>query len=189
MGPLMDFFKEHEPTIDVFCLQEMHNMTAAYREEHHPNEFMWPRMLSYVRDALPDHWGRFAVWQKNPNLRSVALFVRRGIPVRDSNNEVIPSHQVQYAVLALPECDILVINAHWLWASDTRAFMEILALPTVLCGDLNPVPGMVDLVKRDGIRTTRRLGSLLVSPGIKATGKVLMGECSGYAPLSVEISL
>jgi hypothetical protein len=189
MGPLMDFFKKHEPTIDVFCLQEMHNMSAAYREEHYPDEYWWPKLLSYVRDALPNHWAQFACWKDEPDRRSVALFIRRGVPVREWGNEIIPLHQVQYAILAFPERDILVINAHWILAPDIRAFMGSFALPTVLCGDFDSVPGMVDLVKRDGIRTTRRLGSLLVSPGIKADSKVLSDECSGYAPLSVEISL
>jgi hypothetical protein len=69
----MHFFKQHGPTTDIFCLQEMHDTTREYREARHPEEFVCWDLWERTRKVLPGHDGFFGRWSDNPHRMSVAM--------------------------------------------------------------------------------------------------------------------
>jgi endonuclease/exonuclease/phosphatase (EEP) superfamily protein YafD len=169
LHPLMHFFKEHGPTTDIFCLQEMHDTTREYRESRHPDEFVTCDLWERMRKVLPEHDGYLARWSDNPDRMTVATFVRRTVPLADvvmrqvyrpadvheRGSAIISPRKLISVRIGPPELPPLtVVNYHGMWRStgkrdsperteEMRSLIGILQAfdgPLVLAGDLNLDP-------------------------------------------------
>ncbi|HXV27023.1 MAG TPA: endonuclease/exonuclease/phosphatase family protein [Candidatus Paceibacterota bacterium] len=170
MHPLMHFLTRNASETGIFCLQEMHDTSQAYRESQHPDEYVRWDLLERTRKVLPDHEGYFAVWSDNPDRMSVATFVRRNLPVhfvgdvvihtpekpREYGSKVISPRKLQYVVLGNGSGRTLTVaNYHGLWEGDGKddtperleqsrsiaKFLDSVSGPFLLCGDFNIHPG------------------------------------------------
>jgi len=137
LHPLMEFFRRHGPSTDIFCLQEMHDTTAAYRQRQHPDEHVCPDLLGKMATVLPEHIGFFADWEDNPDRMSIAFFVRADIPLEAVNEQVvyvpqepkehgsavISPRKLQYLTVLSHDADkpvLTVVHYHGLWEGNSK---------------------------------------------------------------------
>ncbi|MBI2623267.1 MAG: endonuclease/exonuclease/phosphatase family protein [Candidatus Liptonbacteria bacterium] len=90
-APLMEFVKEHAPTTDIFCLQEIFSSPSPVHESHGARMNLFEELGA----ALPDFQGLLASEQDGwdfqgpvgfPVSMGNALFVRRTFPIASSGN-------------------------------------------------------------------------------------------------------
>jgi endonuclease/exonuclease/phosphatase family metal-dependent hydrolase len=168
LHPLMHFFKKRAAETDVFCLQEIFEADQAALDERHPDEHVRGDLFRKISAELPDFEGAFAAFDDNPLRQSLAIFVRRTVPVRtitdfvvytpetphEQGSRVISSRKLQCLTVDHGGKELLIANFHGLWnggpKTDTperleqsRRVKESLkkhAGPIVLCGDFNLLP-------------------------------------------------
>ncbi len=168
LHPLMRFFRRRAPETDIFCLQEIFDADQAALEERHPDEHVRGDLFRKVSAELKDFEGSFAAFDDNPLRQSLAVFVRRTIPVKtvgdfvvyvppapkETGSFVLSSRKMQHVTVDLGGRELLIANFHGLWnggpKTDTperleqsRRVKEFLARhagPAVLCGDFNLLP-------------------------------------------------
>lgn len=168
MHPLMRFFRKRAPETDVFCLQEVFDTDQASLEARHPDEHVRGDLFRKISAELADFRGAFAAFGDNSDRQSLAVFVRRTVPVkeiadfvvyqppqpREHGSVVFSSRKLQTVTVEFGGRDLLVANFHGLWnggpKTDTperleqsRRVKESLgkhAGPAVVCGDFNLLP-------------------------------------------------
>ncbi|MEK9151966.1 MAG: endonuclease/exonuclease/phosphatase family protein [Patescibacteria group bacterium] len=168
LHPLMHFFRKRAPETDVFCLQEIFDADQAALEERHPDEHVRGDLFRKISAELRDFEGSFASFDDNPLRQSLAVFVRRTVPVRtisdfivfkpvkpqERGSHVISSRKLQTVTVDFGGKDLMIANFHGLWnggpKTDTperleqsrrvREVLEKHAGPSLLCGDFNLLP-------------------------------------------------
>jgi len=165
----MHFLKQHGPSTEVFCLQEMHDTTREYREARHPDEFVCWDLLERTRKVLPHHDGYFARWPDNPHRMSVAMFVRHDVPLHEIGSQLVHMpddvHETGSAIISPRRLmyvrvgsdryhPLTVVNYHGMWRDGAKKdtperigemlrladIVRSLGEPLVLAGDLNLDP-------------------------------------------------
>ncbi len=89
MHPLMDFFRHRAPETDIFCLQEIFDADQAALEARHPDEHVRGDLFRKISAELKDFEGSFASFDDNPLRQSLAVFVRRTVPVKTINDFIV----------------------------------------------------------------------------------------------------
>ena len=166
--PLMRFFRKYKEMVDIFCLQEVGNGDQKIVDERHPDEHVHGQLFTKIAGELTQFDGSFAAFQDDPHRMSLAIFVRRGIPVKivksfvvyqsekpqETGGHVLSPRQLQYTILNFSGREILIMNYHGLWtggsktdtperiaaSKEIRKFMDTFTGPKILCGDFNLLP-------------------------------------------------
>ncbi len=168
LHPLMHFFRNRGPETDIFCLQEVFDTEQAELDARHPDEHVRGDLFKKISAELKDFEGSFAYFDDNPHRQSLAIFVRRSIPIKtiadfivykpeipkEVGSAVFSSRKLQYVVLDTPFGERVICNFHGLWngwpKTDTperlaqsrsiKEFLEKTNGQKVLCGDFNLLP-------------------------------------------------
>lgn len=168
LHPLMQFFKKYESEVDIFCLQEIHNTTQEAVDERHPGEHLCGSLFEKISSQLKDFEGTFACFDDEPRRMSLALFIRRGLPVKtvkdfvaftpaelvETGSRMFTPRKLQYATLDFSGREFLVANYHGLWnagpktdtperieqANVIKSFLDTFNGSKILCGDFNLLP-------------------------------------------------
>lgn len=173
LHPLIHFFKRHAAETDVFCLQEMFDAPQELITERHPEEFVHGDLFKKLVAELKDFDGHLAVFEDRPTRQTLAMFIRKGLPVKkvddflvyvpdepkETGSTVISSRKLQYAIIEHDGKELLVANFHGLFnagpKTDTperiaqsgkiQEFMDKHSGPALLAGDFNLLPETVSL--------------------------------------------
>lgn len=169
MHPLMHFFRKYASKTDIFCLQEVFDADQAALEERHPDEHVRGDLLKKLRTELKDFECDFARFDDNPLRQSLAVFVRKSIPIVgkgdtvvyrprnpvETGSSVLSARKLQFVILGVNGRHCLVANFHGLWnngpkidtperltqSRNVKAAMDVFKdFPQVLCGDFNLLP-------------------------------------------------
>lgn len=167
MDPLLEFFRNYRGEVDLFCLQEVWDARHA---EPGSMEKAPPgtrgEVFSEIEKVLNGFRGYFAPAQDNA--AGVAIFIRRGVPVRKegdvlvfrSRNAMVGNdgrtlgRNLQFIQFSEGDREYTVCHFHGLWTgegkTDTesrieqsqkiKAFLGRLDGPKILCGDFNLLP-------------------------------------------------
>jgi endonuclease/exonuclease/phosphatase family metal-dependent hydrolase len=160
-APFIEFIANNQD-IDIFCFQEIYEKAEEIMGAEYPENML--NGFSDIQALLPEHQGYF-----RPVLLGVyglAMFVRKGIPVREEGEMVIHpsdsdsivdgnhSRNMQWVRFSSEGKDFTVMNVHGLWngmgKNDTpervaqskmiRGFMDKSESLHILCGDFNLNP-------------------------------------------------
>ncbi|MCL5733730.1 MAG: endonuclease/exonuclease/phosphatase family protein [Patescibacteria group bacterium] len=165
--PLMNFFRQHSDKADIFCLQEIFDADQKGLDRRHPDEHVHGDLFNKISGVLTDFEGSFAYFDDNPYRQSLAIFVRRNLPIKEisdfvvykpikpkeTGSVVISSRKIQYLELSIPE-KLTIANFHGLWnggpKTDTperisqsnrvKDFLNKIRGKKILCGDFNLLP-------------------------------------------------
>jgi len=164
----MRFFRRHKDDIDIFCLQEIFDTDQDSLDARHPDEHVCGKLFKKITKELDGFEGSFAYFDDNRDRQSLAMFVKRTIPIKtiadfivyrpeipqETGSAVLSSRKLQYATIETPQGDCVVANFHGLWnngpKTDTserieqskkvKEFLDKIGSPKVLCGDFNLLP-------------------------------------------------
>ncbi|MDO8495082.1 MAG: endonuclease/exonuclease/phosphatase family protein [bacterium] len=165
---LMKFFQCYADKVDIFCLQEMYDTDQNIVDEKHPEEHVCGKLFPKVSNELKDFEGSFAYFDDDPNRMSLAIFVRRGLPIKtiedfvvykpekpqETGSSIISPRKLQYLTLEKDGKEFMIANFHGLWIpapkTDTperiaqsqvlNDFLDKFNCSKVLCGDFNLLP-------------------------------------------------
>ncbi|MDO8522660.1 MAG: hypothetical protein Q7S12_00015, partial [bacterium] len=168
LEPLMIFFAANKKDTDIFCLQEVRNCDQKIVDDNHPNEKWYGPLFEKISAELEDFTGSFAYFDDDPNRMSLAMFIRRSIPIKiiedfivfspkepaETGSRVFSPRKLQYAVLDWNGKELLVANYHGLWdagpKTDTfdriaqsntlKEFLNKSNESKIICGDFNLLP-------------------------------------------------
>ncbi|MEY4722880.1 MAG: hypothetical protein RLZZ324_393 [Candidatus Parcubacteria bacterium] len=181
LHPLLDFFRRHAATTDVFCLQEVLETNQLHVEERHPEEHVRWDLFTQIRKQLPGFEGSFAAYDDDPNRMSQAIFFRGDLPVKtiadsivykpetmiEHGSYVITPRKIQSITVEHGGKELMIANFHGLWnggpktdaperLEQSRRVKEYLDMhegPAVLCGDFNLLPDTESLaIMAEGMR-------------------------------------
>ncbi len=173
MHPLMRFFRRRKEQTDVFCLQEVFDCPQAALDAKRPDEHLRGDMFAKISEELADFQGVFARFEDDANRMSLAVFVRKTLPVvaiedrviydpvepMDDGKIVISSRKLQSVRIAREGGDLLIANFHGLWVNGPKTdtperieqsgklveAIEAHAGPKVVCGDFNLLPNTMSV--------------------------------------------
>ncbi|MBI3632879.1 MAG: endonuclease/exonuclease/phosphatase family protein [Candidatus Vogelbacteria bacterium] len=181
LHPLMQFFKSHASSTDIFCLQEVLHAAPGVMEERHPDEYVCGQLYGKMVNVLKDFSGVYAVFDDDPNRMSLATFAKHGVPLKtiedfviykpenpiEKGSVIISARKLQYVVVDVGGRDVMIVNYHGLWVNgpktDTperieqsksiKKFMDRFDGPKILCGDFNLLPETESmLILEEGMR-------------------------------------
>ncbi len=166
--PLMSFFRNYQDKIDIFCLQEIVNSDQKISDERHPEEHICGPLFEKISKELKDFEGSFAYFDDDPNRMSLAVFIRRTLPVKNIEDLVIyrpakpkeigsimfTARKLQYVTLDINGQDLIIANYHGLWnggpkadvperieqSNKIKSFLNTKSGQKILCGDFNLLP-------------------------------------------------
>jgi len=196
LSPLMGFFKRRAGQTDIFCLQEVLDSEQAVVDSRHPDEYLCGDLFRKISAVLPDFAGTFASFADDPHRQSLAVFVRRSLPVKavadleiyrpaqpkEFGSAVFSSRKIQYASLDLEGRALTVVNFHGLWnggpktdtperltqSENVKSFLDGASGRKVLCGDFNLLPDTASL----GI-LEKGMTNLVRASGVRSTRTAL----------------
>lgn len=135
----MHFFKKYGPQTDIFCLQEVYDTDQADLDRRHPDEHVRGDLFRKISRELPEFDGWFARFHDEPGRMSVAMFVRKTLPILMTNHFVIhrPEELVEvgsvirsprklqyvsvpYGVNGGVRRFLLIANYHGLWTPGSK---------------------------------------------------------------------
>ena len=168
MYPLMHFFRKWKEDVDIFCLQEVQNIDQRIADERHPDEHICGPLFDKISSELKDFEGSFAFFDDDARRMSLAVFIRRGLPVKtvedfivykpeqpkETGSRMLTSRKLQYITLDLNGRKLIVINYHGLWnggpkidtperieqSNKVSGFLNKFNSSKILCGDFNILP-------------------------------------------------
>jgi len=194
MHPLMRFFRHRKDQADVFCLQEVFDADQAVLHARYPDEHLRGDMYRRIADELKDFEGAFARFEDDADRMSLAVFVRKTLPVAavedfivhvppkpmDDGKIVLSSRKLQTVRVQREGGDLLIANFHGLWVNGPKtdtperldqsrsvaAALKRHAGPKVLCGDFNLLP-FTDSVRL--LEDEADLRNLVIESGMPST--------------------
>ena len=168
LHPLMRFFKKYGDDMDIFCLQEVHDIDQKTADERHPEEHICGPLFKKILTQLPDFESSFAFFDDDKRRMSLAVFMRRGLPIKTIEDFIVykpeqpkevgslmlTARKLQYVTLNFDGIELLIANYHGLWnggpKTDTperieqsekiKSFLDEFSGPKILCGDFNLLP-------------------------------------------------
>jgi endonuclease/exonuclease/phosphatase family metal-dependent hydrolase len=168
MHPLMRFFRYRKEETDVFCLQETFDCPQSVLDKKRPDEHVRGDLFTKIQGELAEFDGTFARFEDDPNRMSLAVFVRKGLPLvsvedfivhvpdapMDDGKLVLSSRKLQTVRIRRDGGDLLIANFHGLWVNGPKtdtperirqsnsvaSALKAHAGPKVLCGDFNLLP-------------------------------------------------
>ncbi|MEK7545957.1 MAG: endonuclease/exonuclease/phosphatase family protein [Patescibacteria group bacterium] len=194
MHPLMRFFRHRKEEADVFCIQEAFDCEQSVLDAKRPDEHVRGDMFRRICGELPDFTGAFARFEDDPSRMSLAVFVRKSLPIAaiedfivhvpafpmDDGKAVLSSRKLQTVRIGRDGGDLLIANYHGLWVNgpktdtseriaQSRDIVAALAKhpgPKVLVGDFNLLP---DTASVRMLETEAGLRNLVVEHGVTST--------------------
>ena len=173
LHPLMHFFRQRAKDVDVFCLQEIFDADQKALEERHPDEHVRGDIFKKILNELKDFEGSFAFFDDNPLRQSLAIFVRRTLPIKEigdlivykpehpieTGSSIISARKIQYVSIEVSGQPHHVVNFHGLWdgklkndsperidqSHNVNKFLATLDGHKILCGDFNLNPDTASL--------------------------------------------
>ena len=190
--PLMKFFHKQKDNIDIFCLQEVHNIDQMTADERHPEEHICGPLFDKISKELDNYEGSFAYFDDDKRRMSLAVFFKSGLPVRtiedfivfqpeqprEIGSRMLTARKLQYITLDFNSKELLVANYHGLWnggpkidtperieqSKKIKEFLNGIDGPAIFCGDLNLLPDTqsIGILEED-------MRNLVKDHGIKST--------------------
>lgn len=192
LHPLLHFIRQKAADTDIFCLQEVFDTDQAELDRRHPEEHVCGSLFKKIFALLPDFEGSFAYFDDNPHRQSLAIFVRRTVPIKtladfivykpekpqETGSAVLSSRKLQYVSFIINSREYTVVNFHGLWnagqKTDTperieqsesiKKFLDTIIGPKILCGDFNLLPETRSLKILE-----QNMKNLIAEHGVKST--------------------
>jgi len=167
LGPLMKFLKREAEATDIFCFQEVFHADQKTVDAMHPGEYLCGDLFQKMDELLTDFDGYFVYADRHPEVFSLAMFVRKTVPVREVGDAVIfdapekevgnfihSPRKIQYAMIETENGPCTVANYHGIFTGGSKkdtperiqqsesiaAYLGKSKGRKLLCGDFNLLP-------------------------------------------------